>query len=304
MHTPKPSLSPSKCFCVACQNPAFYFGSRGNYDYFRCGSCATLQLHPLPAVEFLEAAYAKSYAQAGHYADTPEESDRANAPFYEATLAVLRQRGVADKPILDVGCGWGGLGRLLQKENRAGYVGVDASAEAAEFCRASGLNVLQGGLELFRDDVERFAAIACLSVFEHLADHRGFLDDARRLLAPGGQLLILSPTAGFAGMMARLYQLATLSKRLPELHQTFCPPWHVALFSLPGVRTLLGKHGFNPPDIYPSPSGNAQGMLAIIKSISTRVGAAGFRIFGESWPVIPAHIVVACKPGANRSNSL
>ena len=273
-----------------------YFGSRGNYDYFRCGSCNTIQLHPLPTAEFLEKEYAGKYAQAGHYANTPESSDRANAPFYEAILKILRQRGVADKPILDVGCGWGGLGRLLQKESCAGYVGIDFSAEAMNYCRSGGLNVLRGGLELFRDDKARFSSIACLSVFEHLVDCSGFLDDAHRLLAPGGKLLILSPTAGFACMMARLYQLATLSDRLPELHQTFCPPWHVTIFSLPGIKTLLGRHGFNQAEIYPSPSGNAQGGLAVIKKISTFVGAAGFRLFGERWPVIPSHIVVAGKP--------
>lgn len=54
----------------------------------------------------------------------------------------------------------------------------------------TGCSYLMGTLEEMPFVDEKFATITCLSVLEHAVDVRRFLDEAERLLQPGGQLLV------------------------------------------------------------------------------------------------------------------
>jgi SAM-dependent methyltransferase len=109
-------------------------------------------------------------------------------------LAVLGARLGArtDLDIYDVGCGAGGfLGPLA----RFGTVtGFDDAPELVDYCQSRGFDrtVLAGAQAL---PVPEGSAdlLTYLDVIEHIADDVGALAEARRVLRPGGLILISTP---------------------------------------------------------------------------------------------------------------
>ncbi len=95
--------------------------------------------------------------------------------------------------VLDVGCGTGRLFELLSSPAIA--VGVDVARSALEVAKDHGHSVVRTDLDAprlpFRD--ASFDCVSCLAVVEHLFDPRVMIDEARRVLVPGGLLLVLVP---------------------------------------------------------------------------------------------------------------
>jgi SAM-dependent methyltransferase len=102
------------------------------------------------------------------------------------------------QPILDAGCGTGAILRQLgnPEQNR----GVDLAPEAISFCRKRGLNnVEEADISALPFSDESFAAVICSSVLYHLwvEDVGTALRELRRVLRPGGFLLLNLPAFGF-----------------------------------------------------------------------------------------------------------
>ena len=290
---------------MACHGPLAFFGTRDSYTYARCSQCQTLQLSPMPSTEDLERAYSEDYARSGHYGTDPEAIFDAVAPFYRAVLRELRLANLPPGPILDVGCGWGGMCRHL-RANGYDYMGIDFESESLEYCRSLSLNVRAGGLSTFAGHQGTYSAILLLGVFEHLNNHAELLDQVLGMLKPGGVLVILIPTARLYTAMARTKQILSSGPELPQLHSAFCPPWHTTIFSAPGARRLIEAHGFVVARLVPSPSGKNKGAIRLVQLLATFVARAGSTVFGEQWPLVLTHIFVCRarndRPGASVSS--
>lgn len=97
-----------------------------------------------------------------------------------------------DLRILDVGCGTGlNLQRLKQYGDAQG---VDMSTEALEFCRQRGVNnvILHEADELPFED-ESFDLVTAFDVIEHIDDDSAALREFKRVIRPGGTLLVYTP---------------------------------------------------------------------------------------------------------------
>ncbi|HEX8054580.1 MAG TPA: class I SAM-dependent methyltransferase [Thermoleophilaceae bacterium] len=101
-----------------------------------------------------------------------------------------------DRRILDVGCG---TGTMLAHLGRFGTAqGVDASEEAVAFCHQRGLDdvgLLDDGPLPFGDDT--FDLVTAFDVIEHVDDDLGLLRDFRRVVAPGGHVMVSVPAYRF-----------------------------------------------------------------------------------------------------------
>ena len=95
--------------------------------------------------------------------------------------------------ILDAGCGSGRT--LVELANYGGEVcGIELNSDAAELARARGLGDVQvGRLEELPWDDGAFDLITCLDVIEHVPDDVTALVELRRVVAPGGWLLVTVP---------------------------------------------------------------------------------------------------------------
>ena len=100
------------------------------------------------------------------------------------------------KRVLDAGCGAGyGSSELAQAANSV--VGVDRAPEAVDFARANygrpNLRFEQASCEALPHPGGSFDLVVAFEVIEHLENWREFLLEARRVLAPPGQLIVSTP---------------------------------------------------------------------------------------------------------------
>jgi SAM-dependent methyltransferase len=115
--------------------------------------------------------------------------------------------------VLDIGCG---IGDFL-KHRGANTVGVDVNPHNVASCVRDGLDahVITGGKYPFGDAV--FDSAITDNVLEHLPEPNPLLDEARRVLKPGGTLLVGVPgRRGYASDPdhKRFYDRQTLRQTL------------------------------------------------------------------------------------------
>ena len=115
------------------------------------------------------------------------------ADFVQAICREVKDR----RPrILDVGCGTGANLIMLSKYGDA--EGVDISEDALAFCRERGLDKVKlgAGEELPYED-NTFDLVTAFDVVEHMDDDLAGLREMRRVLQPGGRVLLFVPTFMF-----------------------------------------------------------------------------------------------------------
>jgi len=120
--------------------------------------------------------------------------------------------------ILDVGCGTGANLLMLSKYGDA--EGVDVSEDALAFCRERGLeNVKLGAAEELPYDDGTFDLVTALDVVEHLDDDLAGLREMRRVLRPGGRVLLFVPTFMFLWGLQDDVSHHRRRYRMPELRR-------------------------------------------------------------------------------------
>jgi len=159
----------------------------------RCGSCGQL------VSQCTEAEYLDSLERFDTAAGTLPGMESA-ARHEQVSVRRLRKmltllgKEPGQVRLLDVGCS---SGAFLMSARKVGFdtTGVEPSAEAAETARRAGLNVFTGFLEAARFPDGAFDAATLVEVIEHLRDPRSLLAECRRVLKPGGILLVTTPNA-------------------------------------------------------------------------------------------------------------
>ena len=277
--------------CVACHSPLAFFGTRGRYTYVKCSSCGSIQLDPLPTPEELTLAYSADYATAGHYGTDPDEIYLNGQPFFRAVTGALRQAGITSGRVLDVGCGWGGMVRVLREEHYEA-LGIDYESESLEYCRKQSLPVEAMDLDRLAREGKKFDAVLLVTVFEHLVDHRDRLRRLAALLGPSGALVVLIPTAALFGAVAGLIRRVRNTREIPAVNGTFEPPWHTTILSVKGFERMLDDTPFTLERVVASPSGSGRGLKRVIQTTATALSVGGTRFFGRRWPIVLNHIFV------------
>lgn len=98
--------------------------------------------------------------------------------------------------ILDVGCGTGA--NLLMLSQYGDAEGVDISKDALAFCRERGLDKVKlGAGEQLPYEDGTFDLVTAFDVVEHMDDDLAGLSEMRRVLRPGGRVLLFVPAFMF-----------------------------------------------------------------------------------------------------------
>lgn len=215
-----------------------YINLNGTYAVGRCVNCGFLFRNPTYTLKGLERAY-----NSGGYASflTGEYSRKRTqlyGYFYDLLEVDSRTQGFERKRVLDIGCGFGLLLNFLQSKGWDPY-GVDFASDAITYGQKElGLkNISVGNLEYDSFEENYFDMVTLASVIEHLDDPMDMLARIRRVLRPGGVLLITTPNAGSFD-----------HKRAYQRWGGFWPN-HLVFFDREFIREALPKAGFSSIDV-------------------------------------------------------
>lgn len=134
--------------------------------------------------------------------------------------------------VLDLGCGDGGFLGLARESGWSG-VGFDYDERVVAAARGRGLDAHAASFEAFRASRApgEFDALTMFDVLEHAPEPSDFLNEAKRLLRPGGLLAVTLPNA---------------LRPLPwgrEEHDF--PPHHFTRWTPEALKGFLERHGFS-----------------------------------------------------------
>ena len=213
------------------------------FQVMRCDQCNSCSAAPLSVdKKIYEAIYSQperiaGYARYERYAETilhvpdPLTYLATREPCYWALTDALRQASSSlDQAILEVGCG---LGYFTFALTRAGYkrtVGIDLSGAAVARARERyGCDYRVADIvQMAANPRERFDAVVLSEVIEHLEDPFAFIDQLRRLLKPGGRIILTTPSRSFAGHPFQAWA-------------TDPPPVHLWWFTESGISGLARR---------------------------------------------------------------
>jgi 2-polyprenyl-3-methyl-5-hydroxy-6-metoxy-1,4-benzoquinol methylase len=188
--------------------------------------------NPRPVFEDLRRRYGEDYfsyelANEGNFFNLMRLG-LADIGFQEYARAIA-----APRAFLDIGCA---TGMLIESMRGEGWDvrGVDVCRESAEYGEAHrGVDIFPGTLEEARFKDNSFGAVHFSHLIEHVPDPPGFLREVRRVLAPGGVVLITTPNVD--GFQARLFGKGWRSAIAD----------HLVLFSKKTLRKLVQDSGFD-----------------------------------------------------------
>ncbi len=159
--------------------------------------------------------------------------------------AFLLENVAAGERVLDLGCGEGWFAVALASAG-ASVLAADVAEEPLRRARER-----HPGLELQLLGAEAdwaladaaFDAVWAGEVIEHVADTAGWLSEVRRVLRPGGRLLVTTPSFGRRELLA-----AAVSRR--AFAACFDPRSdHLRHYSAATLCGLISDFGFEPPDV-------------------------------------------------------
>jgi 2-polyprenyl-3-methyl-5-hydroxy-6-metoxy-1,4-benzoquinol methylase len=281
------------------------FGAPGSWDLKEClaAGCGTLWLDPRPTAADIGKAYQSYYTHdAAGLQGFVKRAVRAAAREHAAArygfaasrlpgpgkhlaaalvslypglrahldllVRYLPATAMGGKRLLDVGCG---NGQALEILADLGWqvCGVEIDPRAVEAARSRGLDVREGTLAQAQFPEGSFDAVTSSHVIEHVHDPRALLADSRRVLAPGGALVAVTPNA--RGMTHRLH-----GRNWRGLE----PPRHLALFTRESLGALAESAGLREVRVTTTP--RAAALLHISSIEIARGGSESGR-----WPGLP-----------------
>ncbi len=160
--------------------------------------------------------------------------------LFSERLSLLLAELTAGQQVLDLGCGDGSFSAPLASAG-AEVVGVDVADEALRRARLRApqvefVRVEEGGPLPFANDA--FDLVWCGETLEHVVDVGLLLSEARRVLAPGGLLLITTPNQPRLLVAAEALAGRPLERRLDPRAD------HLRFFTARTLARALASAGF------------------------------------------------------------
>lgn len=214
--------------CIVCGNTrdfkSYLKATRRHPQYWRCHGCGLVFAHPQPNITYES------------YPINPVDDLEMESRFLNYRMRVERcPAAFADKNarILDVGAYTGVFLKFLESQGFTNVRGIETSSSAVAYGkRRFGVDLVCSELESYETD-EPYDVVTMFNVFEHVADPRASLGKVRKLLKPGGFLIL----------------------ELPNIHHSLCrwsagqwhhfEIWHNWFFDYSSIKALLDSEGFS-----------------------------------------------------------
>ena len=253
--------------CIVCGQPGlplyegltdYLAGTPGSWRMARCAdpACGMLWLDPKPLAADLIKAYATYYTHGRArsrdlsrlWLSAVNSACKQVCRLAEMGSALGRQRrelrtmyigSGSPGRLLEVGCG---SGRFLNRMRKAGWAveGIDFDpVAAARVEKRFGIPVAVGSLPELGYPEGEYDVVAMSQVIEHVADPVALLKECRRVLRPGGRLVLSTPNA------------RSLAHRLHGRHwRGLEPPRHQHVFTPAALARCARDCGFADAQLF------------------------------------------------------
>lgn len=211
------------------------YGYPGSFPVRRCGSCGHGRLDATFTEDQLTELYTRYYPRSMYRPDQhrPHGDESRFTLWLQGGFSQAYRWVPRGVKVLDIGCGFGEtLG--YHKSRGCDPFGVEADANVAGVAEAFGYNIRIG---LFAPDVyepESFDVVTMDQVIEHMTDPMATLSGVRRILKPGGSVVISTTNSGSWGR--RLF-----GRRWLHWHA----PYHLQHFTAGSMRRAAEMSGFS-----------------------------------------------------------
>ncbi|MBF0627044.1 MAG: class I SAM-dependent methyltransferase [Magnetococcales bacterium] len=219
------------------------FGSRETFDYWQCAACGLLWIAAIP--DHLERYYGAGYYAHQNHQEKPLSALSARFKRVRSRFHLNRATPLArapqifhwltpfglslESPILDFGCGTGGLLLKLRRAGFANLLGSDPFLPQP-LTYDSGVRILAEPLEKIPGT---FELIMLHHVLEHTPDQHATLAQVKERLQPKGGVLIRIPVAN------------SYAHRRYGLHwMAWDAPRHLYLHTVASLHRLARRHSF------------------------------------------------------------
>jgi 2-polyprenyl-3-methyl-5-hydroxy-6-metoxy-1,4-benzoquinol methylase len=267
-------------------------------DLLRCGRCGLIVREGIESSR-ATGDYATDAYQRGQAGTRVELRET----IFRQALDAIEQRHQPPGRLLDVGCG-DGLFLKLAAQHRWEGSGVELSPAACELARQNlGGGIRQqaagtihcGDLAGARFQENFFDVVTLFNVLDHLPDPLGELRAIRRLLKPGGLLMIRVPNGAFHVTLLRRWP--ALERQLIVHLYALTPRTLTALLAAADLHAVdIRNAPLTPADPYGvSPLFGDWGM-AWIKRVIFTVAQSTAALTGGRWLVGPSLLAWAAKP--------
>lgn len=235
---------PQPGLCILCGHSfSRKVHTAGRWQYLQCPFCSLVSLWPRPSAEEILRGYVDYLPVEPRKV---HEWETMMAPVIRTSRELIESRASTQgRRLLDVGCGHG---FFLREMASRGWVveGIEVSPAGRSYAEGRlGLKVHPGPLEEASLPEQSFDVVTLFYVIEHVHDPVGLIRAVRRVLRPGGMVLLRWP---HSTPIVKL--LGPFSRRL-DLYHT---PYHLYDFSprtmsrllrlcgLERVETVIGGH--------------------------------------------------------------
>lgn len=212
-----------------------YFLTQEDFQLFQCDHCGLIFTVPRPAPNVIG-----KYYQSDEYYSHQENKKGLIPRIYEAVKSVNLKRkvslaigGLPNGRLLDIGCG---VGDFLMHVKKSGWEvsGIEPSNDAKSIAKNRlGFLPLDPSESTSLND-HSFDVITMWHVLEHIDDLKSQLSELKRLLKPGGRLIIALPN--YQSFDCQYYK---------DKWAAWDVPRHLNHFSSEVIRSLITSIGMN-----------------------------------------------------------
>ncbi len=226
-------MKQDKPSCHICNSETSFFMYKEEYPLYKCPKCDLIFLHPMLDATYLrEEVYSYKSGYQGH-----RRGDLKDLPPTNRFDPVFNYMGdVRNKKVLDVGTSNGEFIYLLRKKGADTY-GVEINTKTANAALRAGLNVFVGFLEEAKYPDNFFDYVHLGDILEHVTNPRNFLKECRRVLKPGGVLIVR--TLNMDCFWARATLFCYKFFKIPWSAVT--PPHHLYFYTWSNMNELMSQ---------------------------------------------------------------
>lgn len=166
--------------------------------------------------------------------------------------------GVEGRSFLDIGCGEGGLGRVLKDRGSCTMVGIEMDPEAAARAARHYDRVYTADVDRFSApfEAETFDHLICADILEHLKDPWGVLARFRPALRRNGTLAASIPNIGNVETLCLLLQGRFDYEDWGIMDQS-----HLRFFTRHSIASMFDRAGYDVIALQPKYDANAEQII-------------------------------------------